>query len=439
MRANSACDIWRACGPYLCMSCGSHRFFLPLGGAVLGILSAFLFGPRADPWPVFLSAGVTMALGWVMARRLPQLGRAAWAALLFALLGYASARLEEEPLQSGPTRCVGRLQAGLFGGKCLGDTGWVALKLRVAPLPQETDHRVFEFVGEIVTGRTTRNPGDPDPRLLNLSTGVGGTLRLRGPPLMIALATPRRLWFGENLLRSRHEVLFDGLDETGVVGALTVGVRSRVPRPVVEAFRKAGMAHLLAISGFHVAILAGGVFFLIGGVLKRLHASPAWVTLVRAVLTIAVVALYAWQTGGSASTVRAAGMASLLLGRTVMGRPGGSALHPLSLAGLCYLLVRPGALVGAGFLMSYLAVYGLIQDGRRSRALVVATLCAILFTAPVSSSFFGVLAPVGLVSNLVATPLAAAVIGSAGTTHLIPLSSLSVYFAAGTDLLGAAL
>jgi competence protein ComEC len=382
---------------------------------------------------------VTLALGWVWARRLPPLGRAVWGAVLFALLGAASAQLEERPLQSGPTRCVGRIQGGLFGGRCLVRTGWVAARLRVVSSPGATQHRVFELSGVIVAGPTTRNPGDPDRRLLNLSAGVGGTLRLQDPLRLIDVASPRKLWFADNLLRLRHEVLFDSLDETGIVGALSVGVRSRVPRPVVEAFRKAGMAHLLAISGFHVAVLAGAIFLVIGGFLRRLPVSPAAAVLVRAVVTLTAVALYAWQTGGSASTVRAAGMAALLLGRTVVGRPGGSLLHPLSLAGLCYLLLRPGALVGAGFLMSYLAVYGLIRDGRRSRALIVGTLCAILFTAPVSSSFFGVLAPVGLVSNLVAAPLAAAVIGGAATTHLMPLPSLSAYFASGTDLLGATL
>ncbi|MBN4056213.1 ComEC/Rec2 family competence protein, partial [Rhodothermus sp. AH-315-K08] len=222
---------------------------------------------------------------------------------------------------------------------------------------------------------------------------------------------------------------------------MAVGDKAAVPRQVIQAFRRSGLAHLLAISGFHVAVVAVAIHFLVGGILSRTPLAPATASWARAGLTTAGVLIFAGITGGATSTIRAAAMAALLLGRRVLGIPGRMLHHALFLVAVILLVVGPGSLFRPGMLLSFFAVFGLISDVRGLRSIFAATATAMLFTTPVQAHFFNELNPIGLLSNLGGGPLSSGIlVGAFYSLFLsaiwLPLASL---VATATTLLGSLL
>ena len=139
--------------------------------------------------------------------------------------------------------------------------------------------------------------------------------------------------------------------EAGLMQAIILGERSRIPDPVYALFKKTGTAHVLAISGLHVGIVAG-LFFLF---LKMFPVSRR----VQIILTIFLLAGYALLTGGRPSVVRATVMASVFLFSFVLERETDS-LNSLCLAGFVLLLINPMNFLDIGFQLSFTSVFAII-------------------------------------------------------------------------------
>jgi competence protein ComEC len=191
----------------------------------------------------------------------------------------------------------------------------------------------------------------------------------------------------------------------GLVDALVLGRRDDVPRGLRQTFADAGLAHLLAISGLHVGILSSWLLLL----LKRLGLGERrWLPAV--VLTWAYVALL----GTPPPATRAAGFLSLYaVARVRQRHPPFSAIVSVSL--LVILAIDPRAATSVGLWLSIAAVlgtsWGTRVAGRLRWSHPVARLAAsssgaVLFTAPITAFAFGAVAPVGILANLVAIPLA---------------------------------
>jgi competence protein ComEC len=194
-------------------------------------------------------------------------------------------------------------------------------------------------------------------------------------------------------------------DRSGLVEAMVLGSRHDVDPAVRREFVRAGLAHLLAISGLHVGIIAGWLLLLLRRVMPRRR---AWLASV--VATWAYVLLL----GFPAPATRAAGFFSLYaLARWRQRHPPFAAV--LAVALLIVLLVDPQAASGVGTWLSVAAVWGtrwgtrLLPSRRRRHPvaqLAAASLGATLATAPITAFAFGSVSPAGLVANLVAVPLA---------------------------------
>jgi len=129
--------------------------------------------------------------------------------------------------------------------------------------------------------------------------------------------------------------------------ALTLGIRDDLG-PLRTAFAASGLAHVLALSGLHVGLLAGVLTLVVGGVGR-----------VRSSLVVLVLVGYVTVVGPTPAVVRAAVMvAAALLGRAFGVGGAGWASH-LSLAAAVSLLARPGWLGDLGFQLSYLSVLGM--------------------------------------------------------------------------------
>ena len=221
-------------------------------------------------------------------------------------------------------------------------------------------------------------------------------------------------------------------DAGAVAAALITGYRSLIPETVLNAFRDAGLAHLLAISGLHIGLAAGIVFF---GARRALSLYPPFaqrfpVKKAAALLALLAAFGYALMAGATVPTQRAFLIAAMVLIAVMVDRRGIS-LRMLAWGATVVLLIQPESLLGPSFQMSFAAAIALVaayeaatergiwrRDGDRSGwagrgiALYVAgvsftTLVASLATAPFVLYHFNQVAKFGLLANLVAVPITA--------------------------------
>jgi competence protein ComEC len=202
-----------------------------------------------------------------------------------------------------------------------------------------------------------------------------------------------------------------------LLAGLLLGDRSDLPRDVDDAFRRAGVYHVLAVSGFNVGILAASVWALCR--LLRLPHRPS------AVLAIVVVVGFALVVGPEPSVLRAVVMAVLVLVATLLDRDA-SVTNSLSLAALAILAVRPNDLFDPGFQLSFAATLGIVVTPL-SRGVILGALsvsaAAQLAVLPISLTHFNQLSTIGLVANLGVVPLAA--VATVGGLVAVGLSFLS--------------
>lgn len=212
--------------------------------------------------------------------------------------------------------------------------------------------------------------------------------------------------------------------EAGLAAGILVGLRERVDRGLAADFTTAGVSHIVAISGWNIAIVAA----LVGAVLRG---RPRRVVSVAVAITVVA---YVFASGASPSVVRAAAMAGVVLAARESGRAGRAATA-LAWAAALLLVADPRMIEDAGFRLSVLATAGLVAwasplaaridrlTGRRLPGLVVeglgVSLAAQAATLPDVLATFGRLSLVAPAVNLVVVPLvpiamAAGVVALAG-------------------------
>ncbi len=221
----------------------------------------------------------------------------------------------------------------------------------------------------------------------------------------------------------------------GVAAALMTGEKKAVDGKIVQDLRDAGLAHLLAISGLHVGLVAGIIFtgfrFLLALVpfIGLRYPIKKWAALAAIIGAFG----YALIAGATLPTQRAFLMLSIALIAIIIDRRGIS-MRTLAWAALAVLLVQPESLLGPSFQMSFAAVMALISvyelvNRYRSRKIRssertamprwvktigyyiagvgLTTLIAGLATAPYSAFHFNRFSDYGLAANLVAVPITA--------------------------------
>ena len=141
-----------------------------------------------------------------------------------------------------------------------------------------------------------------------------------------------------------------GEEAGGYTAALLLGQRSLVPSEDRAAFSRLGIAHILAVSGFHTGVLV----LLLSGLFRLLRLRPS----VRLVFYGIVLLLYCALCGMSAPVVRASVLLMLSLGGRLLNRPR-LGLHMTCAVMFAMLLWSPVQLTGASFLLSFSAVLGI--------------------------------------------------------------------------------
>jgi competence protein ComEC len=276
--------------------------------------------------------------------------------------------------------------------------------------------------GTLQAVRGLRNPGRADPGRAWRRRGVGGTLRLAHPLLAVRIGNEGKGAAGTfRAWRQRRARRLESAGPGGaLLAALALGERSALSDASREAFAQLGLAHLLAVSGLHLSLVSGMVFWGVLALASRSAALAARIDLPGAALVSALLAAggYALLTG-PAIPVQRAFVLLAAAGLAVGSRRPRRRAHPLALASLLVLWRTPSALFEPSFQLSFAATAALLAAhpaseagaGRALRERIAALLrvsaAAILATAPLSACHFGQVAPAGLLANLVAIPLTA--------------------------------
>ena len=220
-------------------------------------------------------------------------------------------------------------------------------------------------------------------------------------------------------------------ERAGVARALMIGDRGAIPEFVIEALRDSGLAHLLAISGLHIGLVAGIVFFGVRATLALVPSLALRFPIKKWAAAAAVLAAlsYALVAGATVPTQRAFLMIGLVLLAVMVDRRG-LTMRSVAMAATVILLFRPESLLGASFQLSFAAVTALIavyevfrvrpiaesapwggilvgRAGAYIAGVALTTLVAGMVTAPFAVFHFNRVAAFGLIANLGAVPVTA--------------------------------
>jgi len=232
-------------------------------------------------------------------------------------------------------------------------------------------------------------------------------------------------------INRRIHALLPG-DRGSIASALITGKRNAISDPVSDAFYVSSLAHVLAISGYHMAVVAGIAFFFIRAALALVPSFASRYPIKKWAAAGALVAgaFYLVLSGSSVSTQRAFIMIAIVLAGVMVDRPA-LTFRTIAIAAFVVLLFTPEAIVHPSFQMSFAAALALIAayqfglpwranadtsrgarvalwGGREIAGIVLASFVAGLATTPYSAFHFHRLAPYGVLANLLAMPVISA-------------------------------
>lgn len=232
-------------------------------------------------------------------------------------------------------------------------------------------------------------------------------------------------------ITARVAAALDG-PAAAVTAALMDGERSAIPEDTLRAMRDSGLAHLLSISGLHIGLVAGIVFFATRAALALIPPLALRLPLkkIAAVAGLVAAVAYTILVGAPVPTVRASIMTGLALVAVMAGRDPFS-MRLVAVAAVLVLAWAPESLVGPSFQMSFAAVVALIavyevaapaiarlrpglgpplRAALHVASLALTSAVASLATAPFAAYHFQTVAILGVIANLVAVPLTATVV-----------------------------
>jgi len=235
-------------------------------------------------------------------------------------------------------------------------------------------------------------------------------------------------------------------DKGAIASALITGKRDAISSSVNEAMYVSSLAHVLSISGYHMAVVAGIAFFTFRAGLAFFPSIASRYPIKKwaALAALCMAAFYLLLSGAEVATQRAFIMTAIVLIGVIFDRPA-LTLRTICVAALVLLAISPEAIVHPSFQMSFAATLALIAvyerglpimsaepgtpfaarmalwGGREIAALVIASLVAGSATTLFAAYHFHRLAPYGVLANLFAMPAVSIWVMPAGILGLIAL------------------
>jgi competence protein ComEC len=148
---------------------------------------------------------------------------------------------------------------------------------------------------------------------------------------------------------------------SAVSAALITGDKAAIPEETNEVLRIAGLAHILSISGLHMALVAGTVMFALRAAFAF---SPDWAARrstkkYAAIAGFSAIIIYLFLAGASVATQRSFIMLAVMLGALLLDRSA-LTMRNLAIAAIIVILIAPEAVLGPSFQMSFAATLALI-------------------------------------------------------------------------------
>ena len=303
------------------------------------------------------------------------------------------------------------------------------------------------FLGRIKSIRNFNNPGGFDYKRYMAFRKVYVTAYVSAKKLTL-IKRNSETGIGMIIADTRRKIS-DLIDRTGqgteqgVLKALIVGDRNSISNDLRQAFNRAGIGHLLAISGLHIGIVATGAFLFFKVLLSHIKFLlwHAWTKKGAVILSVIPVFIYGLLSGMSPSTQRAVIMVTVFLAAFLFEREH-DPMNTLAVAALLILIVHPPSLFSISFQLSFTAVlailYGLsrVQIPWRSDSIGIkkpkrfkvatklfyffmTSFFAILGTLPLTMFYFNQISLIGLFANFIFVPLIGFVV--------VPLGLLAVF------------
>jgi competence protein ComEC len=236
--------------------------------------------------------------------------------------------------------------------------------------------------------------------------------------------------------------------EAALVRAIATGDRSALDPATTASFARSGLAHVLAVSGLHLVVIALGLERLLRAVLLRVDALAGRVDArrVAAAAVLPATAAYALATGAGVPVLRAALAVGVAGAGALLQREAGAA-NTLALAALVLVAAEPASALDPSFQLTFAAVAGLVLWAgplRRAIPLPVArrgwrawtvepfltgacaTAAASLATAPVLACHFRQLPVLGLLANVAGVPLGSGLTAVASAAALAAPASAAL-------------
>lgn len=225
-----------------------------------------------------------------------------------------------------------------------------------------------------------------------------------------------------NLIKSKllksYQVDSFKLDNYNLLMALLFGEKTELSKELSNSYTQAGIIHILAISGLHIALIYGIILWLTKP-LQRLKKGKVCIFLI----SLSVLWFYAVLAGFSASIVRAAVMFSIIAFAKILNRQS-NIYNSLALSAVFLLLYNPNYLFDVGFQLSFAAVLSIVIFQpfirkysyskyyvlRETKSLLLISLVAQIGVLPLTLYYFGQFPLLFLVANLIAIPLSSMIL-----------------------------
>ncbi|GLR78119.1 ComEC/Rec2 family competence protein [Azospirillum oryzae] len=310
-----------------------------------------------------------------------------------------------------------------------------ALRIRLSDRnPAPVPGSVVRLRATLLPPQAPAEPGAFDFQRRAWFMGLGGTgfatgavEQVEAPPVTgwstVAIAFER----ARGAIAERVAAAIGDPVEASVTTALLNGEEFGIPEATLDDFRNSGLAHLLSISGLHVGIAAGILFYVVRALLAAVpYIALRWpIKKIAALFGIVSALAYTLLVGAPLPTVRSVLMTGMVMGAIMLDR------HPLSMrlvafAGLVTIAMDPEGMLGPSFQMSFAAVVALIAAFERGSVrlaewrrdagwfgrglfyvggILLTSVVATLATLPFSLFHFQQIAFYGVLSNLIAIPI----------------------------------
>lgn len=266
---------------------------------------------------------------------------------------------------------------------------------------------------------------------LGASGFVHGAIKIVSPPAEAGLGLRANAFIQglRDAIDVRIRSALSG-DVGSIASALITGKRDAITPHLYDAMFVSGIGHVLSISGYHMAVVAGVVFFILRALLALIPGLSERTPIKKwaAFAALLVTSFYLVLSGAEVATQRSFIMIAIVLIGVLLDRPI-LTLRTVTIAALVVLLFAPEAVVHPSFQMSFAATLALIAGYERgipwaraggdtslgARAalwgvreilsLIIASLLAGLATTPYAAFHFHRMAPYGVLANLLAMPI----------------------------------